>query len=369
MLNDIFEILDSNANSLFEQMKEKFEEFSGREISKYSPESIIFATVAYSLSLREEKYNDLIKQNYLKFAREKRLDLLGEHYGNRGLRLKKQSAKATFRFYIISAKLKNIIVPKGSLIRYGDLYFATDEEYIIKPNDLYVDGVATCTTPGTIANNINLGNINTMVDIYPYYSKVENITVTNGGTDEEEDDEYRARLKLVPDSFSTAGPEKSYIFWALSTSPDIIDSSIKSDNPCEVDVYILTRNGIPSEELKSKVLKNINSDDIRPLTDKVKVKDPVEISYHINLDYYIYKEDELYAGDIQKKVKKIVDEYIEWQKEKLGRDIIPDELIKRLKLVGVKRIILNSPGYQKIEINQFAKATSISINYLGVEDI
>lgn len=369
MLNDVFEILDSNANLLFEEMKGKFEELSGREISKYSPESLIFATVAYCVSLREEKYNDLIKQNYLRFAREKRLDLFAEQYGSRGLRLEKQSAKATFRFYIISEKLKNIVIPKGSLIRYGELYFATNDEYIIKPNHLYVDGIATCTTPGIIGNNITIGNINTMVDLYPYYSKVENITITNGGTDEEDDEEYRIRLKIVPDSFSNAGPEGAYKFWTLSTSPDIVDAAIKSDNPCEVDIYALTKNGILTEELKLEILKKINSDNIRPLTDKVSIKNPTEITYNINFDYYINREDELYAADIQKKVKKVVEEYIVWQKEKLGRDIIPDELIKRLKLVGVKRIILNNPRYTKLESNQFAKVTSTTSNYLGVEDI
>lgn len=272
MIDDTYEILDANAEELRQQMQEKFEELSGRKISKHSPEGLIFASVAYLIAMREENYNDNLKQNYLKYARDYRLDLLGDRYGDRGLRLEEQYAKATFRFHIISAKQKKIVIPKGSLIRYNDLYFETNEEYSITENTLFVDGIATCKTPGTIGNNIPVGHINTMVDLYPYFSKVENITISNGGTDLEEDEVYRERLRLVPDSFSVAGSVGAYVFWTLSTSPEIVDVTVKSPNPCEVDIYVLTKDGVPSEELRNQVLKVVNSDEIRPLTDKVTIK-------------------------------------------------------------------------------------------------
>ena len=75
-------------------------------------------------------------------------------------------------------------------------------------------------------------------------------------------------------------------------------------------------------------------------------------------------------NSIKAKVQTAVNEYIEWQKSKLGRDIIPDELIKRLKLAGVKRTVITSPTYKKLEPHQFAKCdASVVVNYLGVEDI
>ena len=352
MIDDTYEILDANAEELRQQMQEKFEELSGRQISKYSPEGLIFASVAYLIAMREENYNDNLKQNYLKYARDYRLDLLGDRYGDRGLRLEEQYAKATFRFSIISTKQKKIVIPKGSLIRYNDLYFETNEEYSIAEN------------------NIPVGHINTMVDLYPYFSKVENITISNGGTDLEEDEVYRERLRLVPDSFSVAGSEGAYVFWTLSTSPEIVDVTVRSPKPCEVDIYVLTKDGVPSEELRSQVLKVVNSDEIRPLTDKVTIKSPDVIDYKVEFDYYINKADEMNINSIKAKVQTAVNEYIEWQKSKLGRDIIPDELIKRLKLAGVKRTVITSPTYKKLEPHQFAKCdASVVVNYLGVEDI
>ena len=160
------------------------------------------------------------------------------------------------------------------------------------------------------------------------------------------------------------------MFWTLSTSPEIVDVTVKSPKPCEVDIYVLTKDGVPSEELRNQVLKVVNSDEIRPLTDKVTIKSPEVVDYKVEFDYYINKADEINVNSIKAKVQTAVNEYVEWQKNKLGRDIIPDELIKRLKLAGVKRTVITSPAYKKLEPHQFAKCNaSVVVNYLGVEDI
>ena len=76
-----YEVIDSDAWEIKRDMIDKFQELSGRTLTEASPETLIFNTVAYLIGLREEKYNDDIKQNYLRFARDKRLDLKGEFYG------------------------------------------------------------------------------------------------------------------------------------------------------------------------------------------------------------------------------------------------------------------------------------------------
>lgn len=368
-LFDDYNIIDSDAEDMKQGMMKKFEELSGRELTEASPETLIFSTVAYLIALREENYNDDIKQNYVRFARDKRLDLLGEHYGKRGDRIGEIKAKATFRFYIISPKLKEIVVPKGSLIKYGELYFETNEEYKIKIGDKFVDGVATCKTAGSVGNNIPVGAINTMVDLYPYFEKVENITISNGGTDIEEDEHYRERLRLVPDSFSVAGSRGAYIFWTKTVSPDIIDVSVASPNPCEVDIYVLTKNGEPTKELKTSINDVLNDEYIRPLTDRVSIKEPLKINYNVDFDYYIDKENEFSVNNIRNNIKAVVDDYAKWQKSRLGLDINPDELVKRLKDFGVKRLVIREPIFKKIDSTQFASVNDISINYLGVEEL
>ncbi|WP_064581182.1 baseplate J/gp47 family protein [Streptobacillus moniliformis] len=364
-----YEVINANFQELVNDMKSKYEELTKRKLTDASPEMLIFKTVSYALGLREEKYNDEIKQNYLRFARGERLDLKGELYGERGKRLKESPARATFKFMISKEQKRDIIIPKNSRIRYNDLYFYTDNEYKVKQGGLFTTGIATCSTLGTRANNIAIGEINEMVDIYPYYSGVENITITNNGTDEESDEGYRNRVREIPKSFTTAGSSGAYSFWAKSASSNILDVTVNSPSATNVDVYILTDNGLVSEELKIQVENTLNDENIRPLTDKLTIKSPIIYNYNIDFDYYIERENETLLNIIKENVKKAVDEFITWQKEKIGRDINPDELIKKLKLADVKRVVLREPTFKKLDFNQVAINTSSSFNYQGVEDL
>lgn len=364
-----YEAIDSDAWEIKRDMIDKFQELSGRSLTEASPETLIFSTVAYQLALLEEKYNDDIKQNYLRFARDERLDLKGEFYGNRGKRLIEQPAVATFRFYISSIQTTDSVIPKGSRIRYNELYFETDEEYKITKGNLSVDGKATCNTLGIIGNGIPVGQIKDMVDIFPNYAKVENITESNSGTNKEADESYRERIREIPESFTTAGSSGAYAFWTKTASTNIIDVKVHSPSATNVDIYIWTDIGAVSQELKEKVKAVLNEENVRPLTDNVNIKEPNKINYSIDFDYYIDKDNETLVNVIKSNVDKTVQEYVEWQKEKIGKDINPDELIKRLKIAGVKRVVLRNPVFQKLDFNQVAINNRITSNYQGVEEL
>ena len=71
---------------------------------------------------------------------------------------------------------------------------------------------------------------------------------------------------------------------------------------------------------------------------------------------------------IKDNVSKSINDYIKWQKEKIGRDINPDELIKRLKDSGVKRVVMRKPVFRKLEFNEIAINISSLIVYQGVEE-
>ena len=369
VIDENYEIIDADSWELKRDMIDRFQELSGRKLTESSPETLIFETVAYMIGLREEKYNDEMKQNYLRFARDERLDLKGEFYGNRGKRLVEQPAVATFRFYITGVQATDIIIPKGSRIQYNELYFSTDEQYKIEKGDLYVDGIATCNTSGTVGNDIPVGQINTMVDIFPHYDKVENITASNNGAEIEQDDNYRARIREIPESFTTAGSKGAYEFWAKSTSTNIVDVVAYSPSATNVDIYVLTDSLTLTNELKKRIEEMLNTDNIRPLTDNVTIKQAIKTSYTIDFDYYIDKSNETLVNVIKNNVEKAVKDFKTWQQNKMGRDINPDELIKLLKLAGVKRVVLRSPTFQVLNFNEIAENTSVTSNYLGVENI
>ena len=75
------------------------------------------------------------------------------------------------------------------------------------------------------------------------------------------------------------------------------------------------------------------------------------------------------ATTIKSNILKSVEEYIIWQKDKIGKDINPDELIKRVKMAGAKRLTLRSPQYTRLEYNQVAHLGAQNINYQGAEEL
>ena len=111
--------------------------------------------------------------------------------------------------------------------------------------------------------------------------------------------------------------------------------------------------------------KKISADNVRPLTDKVEVLSPDTIEYNINLEYYLYQDRDPIT---QEKVDQVVSSYILWQKSKLGRDINPDRLISLLHELGIKRVNITEPVFQKLDNHQLAICVSASITFAGLEE-
>jgi len=59
----------------------------------------------------------------------------------------------------------------------------------------------------------------------------------------ESDTDYRARIQLSFEGFTTAGSKGSYIFHGLGADPDVKDIDAVSPLPGQVTVYVLSRTG------------------------------------------------------------------------------------------------------------------------------
>ncbi|WP_443683542.1 baseplate J/gp47 family protein, partial [Phascolarctobacterium faecium] len=104
------------------------------------------------------------------------------------------------------------------------------------------------------------------------------------------------------------------------------------------------------------------------LTDQVIVKAPDIVKFNVEVTYYINRADEVQSISIQSGVAKAVNDYVIWQKSKLGRDINPDELISLIKKNGAKRVVIASPNFQVIAENNIAIAENVSVKLGGLED-
>ena len=213
------------------------------------------------------------------------------------------------------------------------------------------------------------GALATLVDPVPYVAVVENTTVSEGGADVQDDDSYREDIHIAPESFSVAGPAGAYEYFAKRASALITDVSVTSPSPGEVEVRPLLEGGeIPGEELLDAVEGVLSADDVRPLTDHVTVLDPEKKEYAVKFTYYISRDNQAQAETIRQAVETAAADFQAWQKEKLGRDINPSELIARIVRAGAKRVEVESPVYTKLAGTQVAISTGCTAEYGGIED-
>ncbi|HHS9229834.1 TPA: baseplate J/gp47 family protein, partial [Escherichia coli] len=97
-------------------------------------------------------------------------------------------------------------------------------------------------------------------------------------------------------------------------------------------------------------------------------KKPDSIEYDIIIKYWINSSDKNRTTLIQGEVEKALDEYKQWQRSVMGRDINPDEIIQRLKNAGAKRLEISSPVFTVVGETQVARERNINCQYAGVED-
>ena len=124
---------------------------------------------------------------------------------------------------------------------------------------------------------------------------------------------------------------------------------------------------LPTEEELREMEVHLSEKTIRPTADRVVAVAPEEQEYNITLKYFINQSDSAQAMVIQAAVEKAIGEYKMWQR-KLGRDINPSELNKRIMLAGAKRAEVTEPAYSKVDADSIAKLGTESVTYGGLED-
>lgn len=335
--------------ALFELM---YEEMTGKKKKVYpgSPERLFISWCAAIVIQQRVLIEETAKKNVPRYAEGEYLDSLAELFHDIE-RLPAEPAVATFRCYISEQQPQSVYVPAGTRITFdGEITFATTEELEIKAGEIYGDVVAECQTAGTVGNDLAPGQVTEIVDVYDYFLSVENITKTSGGTDEEEDAEYYYRMRESMESFSTAGPENGYIYFAKSVSTAISDIAATSPEAGVVDVRVLLKDGQEATEtILQQIEEKLNAKDVRPMTDIVTVSVPDKNIFNVDLTYYIEKNTQASSTIIAQEANAAVEKYIEWQTEKMGRDINPSKLVELMMAAGIKRVDVREPVFCVVE--------------------
>ena len=345
-----------------------YEQISGESLADGDPRRLFLLSIAYIIIQQRQQIDASGKSNLLYYAQDEYLDHLGAFRNTP--RLQSQSAVDTQRFTLSQLRPNNIGIPQGTRVTSDNQrFFRTSQPATIIAGQLSVDVPIEAIQPGIDSNDIPAGQINKLVDPIPFVQATANLLGTTGGRSKEDNESYRFRIYQAPTGFSIAGPEDAYKFWARTANSAIIDVSATSPSAGVVEVRPLLENGeIPSQAILDQVDAALSPKTIRPLTDQVQVLAPNIVGFDIDLTYFIRTIDSPSAPLIQEKVNAEIESFVQWQKEKLGRDINPDEIIFRLKKAGVKRVQFVSPSFVPVSASSVAIVNNIIVNYGGLED-
>jgi len=158
----------------------------------------------------------------------------------------------------------------------------------------------------------------------------------------ESDSDFRLRIPAAFEGMSVAGPTGAYEFHAMSADGRVADASALSPSPANVTITVLSRegDGSASDELLALVDKALNSEEIRPVADRLLIQSASIVNYQIDAVLYLFPGPE--AVPVMENAQARLMEYIS-QQRRLGRDIRRSAIYAALHAEGVQRVELTTP--------------------------
>ena len=180
----------------------------------------------------------------------------------------------------------------------------------------------------------------------------------------EADTALRQRVQLAPHSFSVAGPELAYVYWARSADPDVADATAVSPTPGQVVVTVLSASGdgVPASGVLDAVTELLTGP-VRPLTDEVIVQPATLVPFAIEAQLTVF------AGPDQALLLQTALDSLNAHlatARKLGRDVTRSALIAALHVANVQKVELLSPVADiVIDPSEIASVTATNVTIAG----
>lgn len=197
----------------------------------------------------------------------------------------------------------------------------------------------------------------------------DNTTVPPTPAVMESDEDFRARIQLSPEGYTTAGSEGSYVFHGLGADPDVKDIQAVSPEPGKVTVYVLSRTGngtAPSGTLTA-VTNTLNGETVRPMTDEVTVISANIVNYTITAELTLFPGPD--ANVVKQSAIDAVTAFAEAQR-RIGYDVTLSGIYHALHQPGVQNVTLTSPTASLVlGDGQASYCTAITVTVAGETDV
>lgn len=337
-----------------EEAIKRFEQISGITLYNGDERLILIDTFMYIASILAINSDFDAKQQLKSTAVSPYLEQLGNDE-NMPI-MEATQAVTSVKFETSMTYDYDVEIPKGTRVTpNGEIFFQTNHKEYIHAGDTMVVIPCTAVDPGLSGNGWKIGAINILVDVIPEITMVSNTVESSEGTDREDIEAYRERLINGQSAYSTAGPEEAYKYYARSADNSVGDVSVNNAGGGQVDVIVYGKNGsILNDDIINKINDVLSAKTTRPLTDSVTVKTPALIRYSIDVSYTI-SNDVIDLEAAKSNVEQAVRDYIAYQSEVMGRNIVPDKLRFYMLSAGAETVTINTPPYTKVSDGQVAK--------------
>jgi phage-related baseplate assembly protein len=367
MAEELLKYVEDNPENVLDDVKKEYAQISGKDANEADPEMLLLKTFGYRESILREGLNHTGRQNLLRYASGQALEEMGYIFDV--YRLPSTAATVTLQYFVVSGH-PGVFIPKDNRVQSADgkVIFKTKEDLSIPIGDISGEVIAEATVTGNTANNYDIGQITTVLDPIAYLDTVGNTDLSAGGADDENDEQLRTRIRLVRSTFSVAGPTDAYEYFARSAHPKIVDVRPVNSNPGEVTLYALLEGGVyPSAPILQSIEDICSNTKVRPLTDTVIAAAPTSVPYNIDAQL-ILKKGAIGSLELQK-ANEALEAFKEQRLNRLGIDVIREELIAILKTERVYKPIIVSPASDIIALpNQHPLIGTINITITGTSD-
>lgn len=324
--------LTYSPEDIWEAMQEAYIAAGGDVLYPGDEKEMLLRAVLAIVTQAFAGMDNALRMQTLRYAVRDYLDLLGESRGCERIGLAK--ARATVRIWNDVGTPFHGTLPTGTpLTADGENFYILTHPATLSPSVNETSIVIEAVKAGAAGNALTAGTIMYLEQTMPTALKIQVTVGASGGTDKEDDETYRERIRTTAFVNTFNGSKMAYEAQVESV-PDVVDAKalkVTEDNRPVVDIRYIADDDVLYPITVQLAIENKLAGNT-PLTDLVTVHEAVTVTYTlaITCEY----EDSVTSDAIQN----AVDQYKAWQNYEIGRAFNPGKLYSLLYQAGVTRI-------------------------------